>query len=1388
MARSLLSNNAYRLLIASLALAVLVSLAGLDAGAQKKRQPQPSDSSAAVSTANAQKKNIAPLRVVETPDGSRVTITSDAALNDYSAYRSGDRFFVVIPQADAPRLLSQFRGRGFEDVKVEKRGTDVVLSFRLQPGVSARVDQKFNRLEVVFTAPGTKTSANTTKIDIKPPINTSNSNEANLNGASTGTQNTTVTTTSNDNATNTGDTSTVGARARRRNRGSAGVGDYSVNEYPDIPVSGDEAEQTGTVPPTASVSPSPLASPSVAPSAAPTQQIAQTQTGAPAPPPAVQPTSNQPAAETRTLGAILRQNWLLVLLGALVLLIIGWVLTARRGDRGRSAASTTTTEKSTLKDAPVTSSKAASLDATTATTTAAAVAVPVATAAAAAEEEVAARTVESAPAETTATAPAAVESREIEPSSAAGVERADVEVNNLLAGDRYDESVIGTSDAGTRQLIAAGLLAALASRNEERRERAREAFIKHDYFDEATRDLRTAEAAGERASAARSLGLARDRAATPHLVAALEDPSPEVRRAAVESLADMRDPEAQAALESLLKREKDRKVPRGLIRRAIEASTPAVAAKDEEAASVPATVEETQTVEVAPVIAETDAPRIEEAASLETEEGATETFKTPSVETAEIPSVETSVQPEALDTVPEPETTRAEAASPAALSDTASDESTSGLGALGAATPLIAAGALAAQEAASRRRRAEEEEEEARQRAEEEARRRAEEERLKAEEERKRAEEERLKAEAEAARLRAEEEARRKAEEERQRVEAEAARQRAEAEARQRAEEEARQRAEEEARRKAEEEEARRRAEEERQRVEAEARRRAEEEEARRKAEEEARRQAEEDTRRRAEEEAARLRAEEEARQRAEEEARRRAEEERQRVEEEARKRAEEEAAKLRAEEERIRAEEEAARLRAEEERQRAEEARQRAEAEAARLRAEEEARRRAEEERQRAEAERLRAEEEARRKAEEERQRVEAEAARQRAEEEARLKAEEERKRAEEEAARQRAEAEAARQRAAEEAERQRAEAEQARMRAEAEATRLRSEEELKRRQVIEPDVAASLAGQTKAVEPVPTEAASFDPAQESLIERNDGTAAGWIEVDITEPEIVRHATPIKSKDIAPVEEEKGLAELGPEPIMAEPVPETPAFQQPAAPEAFVPETVEQPRAAAGSPTKEIDQAVVDKGIAPLGEDLSTVPSAILKRLGSEDESERASAVADLGRLGGDDSFRELTAAFDDPSQDVRNAAARSLYNLHTDRAATFTRALREAPPERRRAIGAALASSGLASEAIGHLMGESREKTYDAFSLLFLMSKAGEVQPLLRAIEDHPNNEVRLAVVKLLALSGQQEILPAFRRLAVRGSLPTEVRSAVMEAIYQISSQSSPDTSSAA
>ena len=145
---------------------------------------------------------------------------------------------------------------------------------------------------------------------------------------------------------------------------------------------------------------------------------------------------------------------------------------------------------------------------------------------------------------------------------------------------------------------------------------------------------------------------------------------------------------------------------------------------------------------------------------------------------------------------------------------------------------------------------------------------------------------------------------------------------------------------------------------------------------------------------------------------------------------------------------------------------------------------------------------------------------------------------------------------------------------------------------------------------------------------------------------------------------------------------------------------------------------------------------------------------------------------------SFDDHVVEVRNAAAHALSQAESDRAQSFTTALREGTPERRRKIGAAIASSGLATDAIDSLTNGSREKTYEAFSLLFLMAKAGETQPLTDAIESHKDLEVRLAVIRLLALSGQPETVTSFRRMAVRGSLPAEVRSAVMEAIHQISS----------
>jgi hypothetical protein len=1341
MPRSHSSANQWRALFAAISIALILCI-GFQASAQKKKkrgkttaqtatQQTDSNSNAATTTSapQPQKKNLAPLRGSDSPEGGRATITSDAPLNDYEAYRSGNRYYVVIPQANAPGGASNLRGRGFDDVQVHKRGNDTVLSFRLKPGATAHVNQKFNRLEVVFNTPGDATSGTTAGAT---PSGTTGAQTANGN-----------TNTSRPGTTTAGANTNASATPTPSGTTSSSTG-ATVAASPSASAS----PGTALLPPiTPGLGPTVESSPTPAQPSPTVEQIAQAQP-APSVPTAV--TTTPPIATGTSLGTVLKNNWLMVLIAALLLISIGLVAMTRSRSRRSATEARPIGDRETpaLEEGTIAKAEAARLDE-------AAVAGAVAA-------------VKTSDREAATLKPAALmdetETLEAEPVEALDVERVRLEIKHVLTGQEYDEAIINTPVKETRQLIESELLFALSKRHTDRRDRALKAFTDHGYFDDATRDLRTADSPAERAAAARKLGLTRDAVATPHLVAALEDTAPEVRRAAIEALTELRDPASVGPLESLLEREEDRKVPHALIQRAIKASAAGVAAVQAQKPAAttvePALNEETLAVEDVPAVTEEVAPPVAEAeAASPIAEAATLTEEAlmPGVVAESLTSAPASrdeaIQDQRIEAEPVIE------AEPASLQgaditpvEAATEASTPAL----SIESAVVEGIVTAEASAAERHRA-------------------------------KADAERLHAETE--RVRVEEEARRREAEERQRVEAEAQRQRVEAEAE---------------RRQAE-------AEAERQRVEAEAERHRAEEE-RQRAEEESRRQAEEERRRAAEQ----VRLEEQARLKAAEEERLRAEEARRlRAEERERRRAEEEKARIEEHEERERVEADAARRRAEEaalrlaemRRHAEEEARQREEAEAARLQSEEEARRAEEEaERQRVEneeaearqreeeaLERQRAEEARLKEEAEERQRVEAEAQQQRVEAEAqRQRAEAERRQAKAEAERQRVEAEAERRRAEEErqraeeesrrqAEEERRRAEEERQRAEAEAARIQFEQEAEERRRREEAEAATYA-RTEEVEPGYTDAATpteqpelfeltLDPEQSATVSAHEtsteivehSASNDWMSVDYNEAEVVRDVEPVVTASPFVADESAIVEHAGTE-------------------ETLEVKGVEE--AAPVSEVKEIELAGINRGAAHVEDDFASVPGGILRRLGSEIASERAAAVSDLVRIGGDDSFREISAAFDDPAQLVRDAAARALFDLNDDHASSFTRALREAPPDRRRRIGNALASSGLANKAIGHLMGESREKTYDAFSLLFLMSKAGEVQPLMRAIEEHPNSEVRLAVVKLLALSGQQDILPAFRRLAVRGSLPTEVRSAVMEAIYQISSQASSDT----
>jgi outer membrane protein insertion porin family len=132
---------------------------GARVGAQEEKKPQ--------------ERLIASLGSADTSEGSHVTITSDQPLTDCALRRDGDRLSVMIPRASAADIQEGLSGRAFTRVTVERRVNDIVLSFALLPGATARLDRKFNRLDLFFTLPGNSNSGVADASPDQPPAHRS---------------------------------------------------------------------------------------------------------------------------------------------------------------------------------------------------------------------------------------------------------------------------------------------------------------------------------------------------------------------------------------------------------------------------------------------------------------------------------------------------------------------------------------------------------------------------------------------------------------------------------------------------------------------------------------------------------------------------------------------------------------------------------------------------------------------------------------------------------------------------------------------------------------------------------------------------------------------------------------------------------------------------------------------------------------------------------------------------------------------------------------------------------------------------------------------------------------------------------------------------------------
>ncbi|MBC8029837.1 MAG: HEAT repeat domain-containing protein [Pyrinomonadaceae bacterium] len=165
-----------------------------------------------------------------------------------------------------------------------------------------------------------------------------------------------------------------------------------------------------------------------------------------------------------------------------------------------------------------------------------------------------------------------------------------------------------------------------------------------------------------------------------------------------------------------------------------------------------------------------------------------------------------------------------------------------------------------------------------------------------------------------------------------------------------------------------------------------------------------------------------------------------------------------------------------------------------------------------------------------------------------------------------------------------------------------------------------------------------------------------------------------------------------------------------------------------------------------------------------------------RSMAISSLGTINNESVFPAILIGMADETREVRAAAARSLNRLSFDRSEAYVRVIETSDEATISSVAKACIQAGIVSQNLDRLATSDHRQAYETFSLICLLAKAKMNQPVLDAIADHSNGDVRIKAVHLLACAGQAEVYDQLRELAVKDGMREDVKTALLEALYKL------------
>lgn len=155
-----------------------------------------------------------------------------------------------------------------------------------------------------------------------------------------------------------------------------------------------------------------------------------------------------------------------------------------------------------------------------------------------------------------------------------------------------------------------------------------------------------------------------------------------------------------------------------------------------------------------------------------------------------------------------------------------------------------------------------------------------------------------------------------------------------------------------------------------------------------------------------------------------------------------------------------------------------------------------------------------------------------------------------------------------------------------------------------------------------------------------------------------------------------------------------------------------------------------------------------------------------RAKAVAALAEYDHESVFPPIVLASADATREVRAAAAKALFTLSFDRAHCWARLAEMYDDPLSLQLAKAAIEGGLAARSLDRLAHTDLRAAYEAFALMVLLIRSGEIAPIIEAIRQGRDNRIKLALLHVVSVEKNAECIAEVKALADKTIFPSEIR----------------------